>query len=200
MGVHFCPKDPQNNNLLKFWSFPWHGASVLCLVPFGLYKWGRAKSSPWNKFRIMLPYDYNFVILVIEHACMIFATTCIAKISNFRGTSVYWPLSWSSQAPTLIDIHVNVHTPIRETEACSYHSYFYCYATIWPLISSSDMLFLFTPVYLGHVLGNSIEDKLSKRYKVWKYNNQFLVHTSTWVGPRLFIIPEVIAPASRDLD
>jgi len=33
----------------------------------------------------MLPYDNNFLILVLEQACMIFATTCMAKISKLRG-------------------------------------------------------------------------------------------------------------------
>jgi len=30
----------------------------------------------------MLPYDYNFIILVLEHACMIFATTVKLKYQN----------------------------------------------------------------------------------------------------------------------
>ena len=40
-----------------------------------------------------IPFDYNLIFLLVEHAYVVCPTTFMMKISRFRGTSVYWP--WS---------------------------------------------------------------------------------------------------------
>ena len=46
---------------------------------------GKGKIKSWNKAKIILPCDYNFLILVTEHTCMIFATTYVAKNFLIQG-------------------------------------------------------------------------------------------------------------------
>ena len=42
---------------------------------------------------MLLPFDYNLLILVIEHAYMVCPGTFIVLFWKLKGTSVYWP--WS---------------------------------------------------------------------------------------------------------
>ena len=45
------------------------------------------------KPKMLLPFDYNLSILVIEHAYMVCPGTFIVLFWKLKGTSVYWP--WS---------------------------------------------------------------------------------------------------------
>ena len=45
------------------------------------------------KPKMLLPFDYNLLILVIEHAYMVCPGTFIVLFWKLKGTSVYWP--WS---------------------------------------------------------------------------------------------------------
>ena len=50
-----------------------------------------AKLGPLIKAKIKLLFDYNLLVLLLEHAYMVFPTTFIVKKSKFMGTSVYRP-------------------------------------------------------------------------------------------------------------
>ena len=49
------------------------------------------KTYPLTSPNFIIPFDYNLLILVVEHAYMVCPTTFIAKTSKFRGTSVNGP-------------------------------------------------------------------------------------------------------------
>ena len=48
---------------------------------------------------IKIPFDYNFLFLLVEHADIVYPTTFIVKISKQRGTSANWP--WGKDVGSL---------------------------------------------------------------------------------------------------
>ena len=53
---------------------------------------------------LTFPFDCNLLDLLLEHVCMVFATTFIIKMWKFRGTSLYWP--WFIERFIVINLQV----------------------------------------------------------------------------------------------